>query len=354
MPLSLKEMLRLVDRSLVDTVKMFFRCPYGFHGDSGLHHYLYHRILANGIEQLIYPEGEQGLEKATLLVQVEHYTRTKYQKTGRRPQSGQFDIALVAPESIKNNGGIPDATKGDAIVAIEVGRIKATDKLGPMGIDAMVEGMKPGDGAKVVGEIRLAGLKVGYVLEFFDSEADLPTAIEMADRFQSECSDLAGGELRVLIAIRHNQEDHRIWYYPSAWGEELKLPYRILDLTKRPERKSPENRVAFADFVGRCGEGGKAIQEALRLHFRKSLDLLYGGKRMSANLDGERLFYANNGTHPEGEQLYDFHRSLAEELHRSLPAACFQGDRLHVPAHLDAPLIDSLVKSLQLLLPDTQ
>ena len=159
--------IALADKSIEETVTAFLECPYGFHGDTGLQHYLYHRLLTNNAN-VLKRASAAAPGRSALLVQSEHYTRMKYRKTGMGIGKGRFDVALISPDFVEMIDEFPSTIGREALVAFEVGRNKGKGKL--LGdIDASPDGYpKPGDFGKLFREIKHAGLRIGYCLSTYD------------------------------------------------------------------------------------------------------------------------------------------------------------------------------------------
>ena len=54
-PPDLTELLQITDAAVRDSILAFFQHPYGFHGDTGIEHYLYHRLLTNAGNRAVFP-----------------------------------------------------------------------------------------------------------------------------------------------------------------------------------------------------------------------------------------------------------------------------------------------------------
>ena len=97
----IKEFNKIANKSVKETIEMFFKYPFGFHGDTGIQHYLYHRILSNASSKIYWKyAGNSNIQ--TLLFQSEVYTECTYQNKGQRPGRGRFDMAFVAPPNISS------------------------------------------------------------------------------------------------------------------------------------------------------------------------------------------------------------------------------------------------------------
>src|SRR6266516_3680344 len=89
MPLNELSIVQAVDNSVVETVEAFVRFRPGFHGDTGVRDYLYHRLMTNLPDCGTYRQTDSW---GTLLAQAEWYTALKYRKTGKSSSRGRFDL----------------------------------------------------------------------------------------------------------------------------------------------------------------------------------------------------------------------------------------------------------------------
>jgi hypothetical protein len=113
-PITEPIIVQAVDGSVVETVEAFVTFRPGFHGDTGMRDYLYHRLMTNLPDGGTYRRSDGG---GTLLAQAEWYTALKYRKTGERPSPGRFDLGIPNPENL-------DLPKPHPLVAFECGRNK--------------------------------------------------------------------------------------------------------------------------------------------------------------------------------------------------------------------------------------
>ena len=183
--------IQAVDRSILQTIEAFVRFRPGFHGDTGIRDYLYHRLMTN------LPNGgayERTAGGGTLLAQAEWYTALKYRRTGGESSPGRFDIGIPNPAEL-------DIHKPHPLVAFECGRNKRASSL-LFDIDAIAEheGPEPGDITKLAREIRHRDLPFGYALEFFDKgmcgEAE-DLIGRLQPRISSESDRLQGNAIKV-------------------------------------------------------------------------------------------------------------------------------------------------------------
>src|SRR5664279_3954806 len=112
--ISEKVIVEAVDRSVVETIEAFMCFRAGFHGDTGIRDYLYHRLMTNLPGGGTFRRTDGG---GTLLAQAEWYTALKYRKTGSGASSGRFDIGIPRPENL-------ESLKPAPLVAFECGRNK--------------------------------------------------------------------------------------------------------------------------------------------------------------------------------------------------------------------------------------
>ena len=120
---------KVADKSIKETIEAFFEYPSGFHGDTGIQHYLYHKVMSNASSKISWRCPEDP-NHSTLLFQSEVYTACTYSEKGTRPGRGRFDMAFVAPPKLLEyeNGIIHGRLQ--ALIAFEVGRNKGVEKMG--------------------------------------------------------------------------------------------------------------------------------------------------------------------------------------------------------------------------------
>lgn len=175
-----EQFIQAVDGSIIETVEAFVRFRPGFHGDTGIRDYLYHRLMTNLPNSGTHRRTDGG---GTLLAQAEWYTALKYRRTGEQPSPGRFDIGIPNPNEL-------DLHKPHPLVTFECGRNKkAVNLLRGFDADGEHEGPEPADITKLAREIRYRGLPYGYVLEFYDED-------------QREATDLIR-QLRQRISTRN-------------------------------------------------------------------------------------------------------------------------------------------------------
>ncbi|MSS70680.1 MAG: hypothetical protein EXS64_04235 [Candidatus Latescibacteria bacterium] len=370
-PPDLNEFIRISDAAIRDTVLAFFRHPYGFHGDTGIQNYLYHRLLTNAGERAIWPPCSE-VGQSVLLLQVEHYTTLTYQKTGISASPGRFDLAFVDGTGLTaRNGNIirkKEIEELPAVVAVEVGKNKSLASLGNIDAPLDDQAPEPGDAAKLIRELRSGGLGAGYLLEFFDGGNGgnaVGTMEKMARRLKPYVDEIGEECFRVALIAFGPGSSPLVWLYPARWAERLELPYdrlraseeavsihrKIFPLmggTSSPRSQATpgsESRATFFTFRERCGAGGKVLQEALRSEFSCRLGLVYGGKTMTVNRDGRRLFRVGNLHASQGEYISDCDSrlkiSLSKHLHEWV-----MGGQIRIPEQEDEGFVKAVVGAL--------
>ena len=96
-PITETIIVQAVDGSVVETVEAFVRFRPGFHGDTGIRDYLYHRLMTGLPDGGTYRRTDGG---GTLLAQAEWYTALKYRKKGEKPSRGRFDLGIPNPKEL--------------------------------------------------------------------------------------------------------------------------------------------------------------------------------------------------------------------------------------------------------------
>src|SRR5437879_7752239 len=97
MKLNREVVIRIAEASIIETIEAFVRFRPGFHGDTGIRDYLYHRLMTNLPDGGTYKSTDGG---GTLLVQAEWYTALRYRRTGGGSSPGRFDIGIPNPEEL--------------------------------------------------------------------------------------------------------------------------------------------------------------------------------------------------------------------------------------------------------------
>ena len=376
-PPDLNEFIQISDAAIRDTVLAFFRHPYGFHGDTGIQNYLYHRLLTNAGERAIWPPCS-GVGQSVLLLQVEHYTRLTYQKTGKSASPGRFDLAFVDGTGLTaRNGNIirkKEVEELPAVVAFEVGKNKGIASLGNIDAPLDDEAPEPGDAAKLIRELRSGGLGVGYLLEFFDGGNGgnaAGTMEEMAGRLKPYVDEIGEERFRVALLAFSPGSPPLVWLYPARWADGFDLPYDRLGAVdkgsfftsirrtisskmgqtsrQKSSPKGSESRATFFTFRERCSAGGKLLQDALRSEFSYRLRLIYGGKTMTVNMGRERLFRIGNLDCSHGECLLDLSYRFKNSLMEYLPDQA-AGSRISISEKEDKAFVKGVTEALKTVL----
>jgi hypothetical protein len=279
--------VQAVDRSVVETVEAFVRFRPGFHGDTGMRDYLYHRLMTNLPEGGGYRRTDGG---GTLLVQAEWYTALKYRKTGKGPSSGRFDLGIPIPGEL-------DRSKPSPLVAFECGRNKrAVALLRDLDAPAEHEGPEPADITKLARELRHDYLRHGYALEFYDE--DQGEAEELIRRLRGRTPSAESDRLHVAVLVCIGGSRPMLTLLPAAWEERIRLASRaelerIQGLTcARRGAGAPRsagtgaghtNRVQPEDFLSSCSNEARGLIEAVEQRFGGQVKLLFGGNTMTVN-----------------------------------------------------------------------
>ena len=287
-PITEPIIVQAVDRSVVETVEAFVRFRPGFHGDTGIRDYLYHRLMTNLPDGGRYTRTDGG---GTLLAQAEWYTALKYrQKKAKGPSPGHFDLAIPSPEEL-------DSPKPSPLVAFECGRNKRpVALLRNLDAPAEHEGPEPADITKLARDLRHDYLRYGYALEFYDEgQRD---AEELIRRLRGRTPSAESDRLHVAVLVCIGGTRPMLTFLPTAWEERIRLAYRaelepIESLTcARSSAGAPRsvggggghtNRVHPEDFLSSCSNEARALIEAVEQRFGGQVKLLFGGNAMTVN-----------------------------------------------------------------------
>jgi hypothetical protein len=288
MPITEPIIVEAVDRSVIETVEAFVRSRPGFHGDTGMRDYLYHRLMTNLPDGGTYRRADGG---GTLLAQAEWYTTLKYrQKKAKGPSPGRFDLAIPSPEA-------PDRPKPSPLVAFECGRNKrAVALLRDLDAPAEHEGPEPADITKLARELRHDYLRYGYALEFYDEHQG--EANELIRQLQRRIPKPESDHLHVVVLACIGGSRPMLTFLPAAWEERTRLRFRaelerIEGLTcARGRAGAPRsagtggrhgNRVTREDFLSSCSNEARALIEAVEQSFGGQVRLVFGGNTMTVN-----------------------------------------------------------------------
>jgi hypothetical protein len=264
----------------------FVRFGPGFHGDTGVRDYLYHRLMTNLPDGGTFKRIDGG---GTLLAQAEWYTVLKYRKTGTSSLPGRFDIGIPYPEDL-------ELQKPRPLFAFECGRNKkASNLVREFYAAGEHEGPEPADITKLAREIRHKGLPYGYALEFYDEDVGEANALISALR---QICGTDFDRLRVLVLVRVGGSPPKLTLLPAKWAEHMQLNFRA-DLERIEglscARKTPGpsatttkgaghlNRVPRGNFLSSCSSEARALIEAIEQRFGRQVRLLFGGNTMTIN-----------------------------------------------------------------------
>ena len=297
-------MREIITRAIRETIPMFFCNPAQFHGDTGIMHFLYHRMMKHG-EDKVFRTSKYG--KKTLLLQSEHYTSLPYLQKGITPTSARMDYAFLNPDSIPEDGNI-SRKRIPAMIGFEVGRNKNLEKMGNMLADHDCPNPKPGDAAKLIRELRFASMKSAYLLEFYDNAEYLDDAHTVLREVKSVCESLNLQGLNVIVAMKGENNVHGwVSAYPEDFRMQLQLEYAPL-----PENAPTigSKTVPHGKFMDYCGPCNKALLRQLKTEF--PAECRWGRISMTIRRSGCLWMRITNQEHPEGETIQEIHPTLAE------------------------------------------
>ena len=344
----IKEFKKIANKSIKETIEMFFKYPSGFHGDTGIQHYLYHRILSNASSK-IYWEYAGNSNLQTLLFQSEVYTECTYQNKGNRPGRGRFDMAFIAPPIISNHDTIIAHGSLKPIIAFEVGRNKNVKLLGDYEAPREKVDSVPGDASKIIRDLRFGSLDTGYILEFFDRRIamNLYRGQQIAKELSNFIGQIEPINCHIALSFLNPEGKARVWLYPPAWFKEIKIECEKLDINQIiPSIKNYRaNRIPYEEFLVKCGDCGQALQETLNKKYSDKLKLLYGKKTMTVNKRPKGcLFRVGNKQDIYGECVYDISDQLIKKTVQHANKLINNG-RINIPQNRDDKFI-SLVLNL--------
>ena len=237
MKLNREMVVRVAEASIIETIEAFVRFRPGFHGDTGIRDYLYHRLMTGLPNGGTHTRPDGG---GTLLAQAEWYTVLKYRNTGNGSSRGRFDVGIADPEEL-------DSAVPRPLMTFECGRNKyASVLLGDVDAAAEHEGPAPADMTKLAREIKHAGLPLGYALEFYDE--DHWEAERLADRVREWISTSQCDGLRVVVLSCRGGEKPSLTLLPESWAGQLWLGFGV-------ELKRIES--LFMRKSGRIGRPGR-------------------------------------------------------------------------------------------------
>ena len=292
-PITEPIIVQAVEGSVVETVEAFVRFRPGFHGDTGIRDYLYHRLMTNLPDSGTHTRADGG---GTLLAQAEWYTTLRYRqkKRGKEPSPGaspgKFDLGIPNPAEL-------DLPKPHPLVTFECGRNKkAVNLLRDIDAAAEHDGPEPGDITKLARDIMHARLPYGYALEFYDEGQG--EAKELICQLRRRISGAASDRLHVVVLVCIGGSRPMLTFLPAAWEERIRLRFRaeleqIEGLTcARNRAGAPRstgtdgghtNRVPPEVFLSSCSIEARALIQAVEQRFGGRVKLVFGGNTMTVN-----------------------------------------------------------------------
>ncbi len=312
-------MIRIAEASIIETIEAFVRFRPGFHGDTGIRDYLYHRLMTGLPNGGTHTRSDGG---GTLLAQAEWYTVLKYCNTGNGASRGRFDIGVTDPEEL-------DSAVPRPLMTFECGRNKsASILLGDVDAAADHEGPSPADITKLAREIKHATLPLGYALEFYDD--DDREAERLTERVREWISTSKCDGLRVVVLSCRDGEKPSLRFLPESWTERLWLEFAVelkrieslsctrrggLTVQVRRTGESHTNRISQEDFLCSCSSEARLLIECIERQFHKHVKLVFGGSSMTVNLrPSGKLLRVNRSQNT----LSECHPAITHELAMSL------------------------------------
>ncbi len=211
--------LEWVEKAIAETAALFLKNPWQFHGDTGIMHYLYHRVLSHGGEDLFHRAEPDGT--VALLFESEHYTTEFYLHKGKRESPGKLDFALLDPGSVTREGHVRRGKRSSpAIAGIEVGLGKSVKKMGDMAAEEAAQKVRPGDAAKLIRAIKFGRLRHGFLLEFYSKPESERDARRVFNAVLAAADGLAGFHFLVLVAGNNNLPP-KASVYPGGWKAKI-------------------------------------------------------------------------------------------------------------------------------------
>lgn len=329
MKLNREVVIRIAEASIIETIEAFVRFRPGFHGDTGIRDYLYHRLMTGFPNEGTHTRPDGG---GTLLAQAEWYTVLKYCNTGNSSSRGRFDIGVPDPEDL-------DSPVPRPLMTFECGRNKsASVLLGDVDAAADHEGPSPADITKLAREIKHATLPLGYALEFYDD--DLREAERLNERVREWISTSQCDGLRVVVLSCSGGEKPSVRFLPESWARRLGLEFaaelkridslscaRRGGLTGQVRRtgESHTNRISQEDFLCSCSSGARLLIECIERQFHKQVKFVFGGSSMTVNLrPSGKLLRVNKSQNTVSECDPAITHELTMLLRDSTPRSTYQ------------------------------
>lgn len=343
-------LLESLDKSIKETAELFLKNPWQFHGDTGIMHYLYHRMLCNGERRLFHRTPPDGAD--TLLFESEHYTKEVYLGKGNRVSRGRLDFALLDPSSVTHEGlvrpGLP------AIAGIEVGLGKSVDKMGDMAAEQTARSVRPGDAAKLIRAIRFGRLRHGFLLEFYRDPASEGVARSVFDAVLAAGKHLSGFHALVLVAGT-GCTPPKACAYPEQWKARICLePYAEIQSEDIANRDV--DLLRLERFQKYCGRSNLLLQRQLKELKRThpdALRLCYSKRPSPRSMTVSRFDDRHKITRittqlRASETLCEIDPALAQALSRAgLPLV---DDCLRIPEEEDMGFVFKVIGALKITL----
>jgi len=340
-------LLECLDKSIKDTAELFLKNPWQFHGDTGIMHYLYHRMLCNGERRLFHRAPPDGTD--TLLFESEHYTKEAYLHRGEQESPGKLDFALLDPSSITREGrvrrGLP------AIAGIEVGLDKRVKKMGDMTAERTARPVRPGDAAKLIRAIRFDRLRHGFLLEFYRDPASEGRARSVFKAVLAAADGLAGFHVLVLVAGR-GETPPKASVYPEQWKANIGLE-GYPEIKREASANQDVDLSSLERFQKHCGRGNLLLQaqlKALTEAHPHAVWLRYSQRRLPRSMTVRRLDDRHKITRittrlRDSETLCEIDPALTQALSRAgLPIS---DGRLRIPDEEDLDFVSKVIKALK-------
>jgi|GEM_PF-2312156 len=349
-----------VDKSILETVNSFLQFRAGFHGDTGIRDFLYHRLMTN-----LPGEGQYSVSAGagTLLAQAEWHTELLYQGTGNNASRGRFDIGIPLPEDLGK-------LKPKPFLAIECGRNKAPFRSAEPGrrgaglLDDVHKSKdfmwpRPADLTKLAREILFCGMPYGYALEFYDKNA---LANDLLERMRSHPTMKDMERLRIVVLDCRQGVKPVVHFHPGSWQHQLEREFPLLfesinqscaatvvdkktvDDVAEIKLQAPTSKSRKEVFLDRCPTVTRDLILAIEGHFHRRLRFVYGSETMTINQrpQGRLVRLRRDGSKPE-----DISLELAEYLDSRLPGSSATGFEIDESPALHQGWIEAIAFIIQ-------
>jgi|GEM_PF-1798617 len=342
-------LLESLDKAITETAALFLKNPWQFHGDTGIMHYLYHRMLCNGEERLFHRAAPDGAE--TLLFESEHYTQDLYLYSGQKESSGRLDFALLDPGSITGEGRVSRGQgRLPAIAGIEVGLEKTVEKMGDMTAEQTARSVRPGDATKLIRGIRFGQVRHGFLLEFYRDPASVGKARSVFNAVLAAVQGLAGLHVLVLVAGNRNTPP-KASVYPEPWRARLGLS-GCSEIELDRQANQDDGLSGLERFQKHIGRGNSFLQARLgelsKAHPRAVL-LIYSRRPSPRSMTIRRIDHhllTRITTRLDApEELCEIDPALSQALLRAgLPLV---DGRLRIPNEEDLDFVSRVIGALK-------